>query len=63
MDEKKPKYAHKVSISLVKSPTYPDIHPNFDEDLKLHFQTTQILKKNDYIFLKNIYDPSNNSIS
>lgn len=54
-------FAKKVVIALVKSPHYNDsISNQLDQELNAFFTTEKIFALNDFFFIKNFYDPSNN---
>lgn len=64
MDEKvssnEVKYAQKITVALVKSPTYNDTTINVDQELNDYFKIQRRLKLNDLFSIRNVQNPSNN---
>lgn len=50
-------FASRISISLIDSPLYNQLEStNFDDELKIYFQTTRWLRINDHISFMSILD-------
>ena len=54
-------YASKLTVSVVDSLSYNELDSiNFDDDLKMFFQTEHILKQNEYFSINPIDKPGIN---